>query len=269
MVDAIVRTLARLYVTRRNLLEWTTAAQAKASRDLDLARLLPPDGRRRGARGRPRWSLVLAREAGRGAGSPRRSWSLWLLAPLVARWVSLPPPEPAAEQLSADDVETLRLTARRTWRFFETFVGPEDNGLPPDNFQDDPDAGRRPSHLADEHRDVPAGDRDRPRLRVDRHARDGGAPRGDARHRSTASSGSAGTSTTGTTRATCTGSTRVRVVGRQRQPRRPPADARQRLPPDDRPAASGRGRAGRDRRRDHADARGGRRRSATTGGARR
>ena len=47
MVDAIVRTLARLYVTRRNLLEWVTAAQAKASRDLDLAGLLPADGRRR------------------------------------------------------------------------------------------------------------------------------------------------------------------------------------------------------------------------------
>ena len=32
----------------------------------------------------------------------------------------------------------LRLTARRTWRFFETFVGPEDHALPPDNFQEEP-----------------------------------------------------------------------------------------------------------------------------------
>ncbi len=31
-----------------------------------------------------------------------------------------------------------RLIARRTWRFFETFVGAEDNWLPPDNFQEDP-----------------------------------------------------------------------------------------------------------------------------------
>ena len=66
---------------------------------------------------------------------------LWLLSPVVARWVSLPPPESAAEQLSAADVGALRLTARRTWRFFETFVGPEDHWLPPDNFQDDPSAG--------------------------------------------------------------------------------------------------------------------------------
>ena len=26
--------------------------------------------------------------------------------------------------------------ARKTWRYFETFMGPEDNGLPPDNFQE-------------------------------------------------------------------------------------------------------------------------------------
>src|SRR6266446_4896484 len=32
----------------------------------------------------------------------------------------------------------LRLIARRTWRFFSTFVGPEDHALPPDNFQETP-----------------------------------------------------------------------------------------------------------------------------------
>ena len=36
------------------------------------------------------------------------------------------------------DAQALRLTARRTWRFFETFVTSADNMLPPDNFQDDP-----------------------------------------------------------------------------------------------------------------------------------
>ena len=35
----------------------------------------------------------------------------------------------------------LRSAARRTWRFFETFVGPTDNYLPPDNFQEDPPRG--------------------------------------------------------------------------------------------------------------------------------
>ena len=39
---------------------------------------------------------------------------------------------------SQDDARTLRLSARRTWRFFEILVGPEDHDLPPDNFQEEP-----------------------------------------------------------------------------------------------------------------------------------
>ena len=136
MVDAILRTLVRVYVTRRNLLEWTTAAQAQASHDLDLAGFY-----RRMVGGAAIATvaavLVLALK-------PSAAWIaapfivLWLLSPIVARWVSQPPAETAAEQLSAADISALRLTARRTWRFFERFVGPEDHGLPPDNFQDDP-----------------------------------------------------------------------------------------------------------------------------------
>jgi cyclic beta-1,2-glucan synthetase len=136
MVDAIARTLTRLYATRRNLLEWTTAAEAKASQAFDAAGFY-----RQMAGGvaisaaiavlvvilKPSSALIAAPFVG-----------LWLLSPFVARWASLPPPESAAEQLSAADVGSLRLSARRAWRFFETFVGPEDHGLPPDNFQDDP-----------------------------------------------------------------------------------------------------------------------------------
>jgi len=136
MVDAIIRTLTRLYVTRRHLLEWTTAAEAKASHDLDLGGFY---GQMAGGVAIAAATAVLLL-----AVKPGAAWIaapfvvLWLLSPFVARWVSLPPPETAAEQLSAADVEALRQTARRTWRFFETFVGPEDHGLPPDNFQDDP-----------------------------------------------------------------------------------------------------------------------------------
>ena len=35
-------------------------------------------------------------------------------------------------------VAFLRTAARKTWGFFETFVGPEDHWLPPDNFQEHP-----------------------------------------------------------------------------------------------------------------------------------
>src|SRR5947209_10707588 len=62
----------------------------------------------------------------------------WALAPAVARWLSLPPAPSPASPLRPEEAQALRLIARRTWRFFETFVGPEDHALPPDNFQDGP-----------------------------------------------------------------------------------------------------------------------------------
>src|SRR5688572_6048180 len=63
---------------------------------------------------------------------------LWGLAPVVARRISLPPVSAEAAPLVPETAQALRLIARRTWRFFETFVGPEDHALPPDNFQEDP-----------------------------------------------------------------------------------------------------------------------------------
>src|SRR4029450_5293101 len=48
-----------------------------------------------------------------------------------------PPPAPPW-RLTADGRQITLTAARRSWRFFETFVTAEDNWLPPDNFQDDP-----------------------------------------------------------------------------------------------------------------------------------
>jgi cyclic beta-1,2-glucan synthetase len=136
MGDAIGRTLVRLGLTRRPMLEWTTAAQAKVGLSLDIA-----SGYRR-----MRGGLVLAGAAGALVALVRpESWAiaapfvlLWGLSPLIGRWVSLPLRVDATRLLSPRDGSVLRSTARRTWRFFEVFVGPDDHFLPPDNFQEDP-----------------------------------------------------------------------------------------------------------------------------------
>ncbi len=65
---------------------------------------------------------------------------LWMLAPATSWWLSQPI-RPSRSGLSPEDLAFLRTVARRTWRFFETFVGPDDNDLPPDNFQEDPPQG--------------------------------------------------------------------------------------------------------------------------------
>jgi cyclic beta-1,2-glucan synthetase len=61
-----------------------------------------------------------------------------MLSPAFARWASLPPQLAGSKPLPVADARALRLIARRTWRFFETFVTAEDHMLPPDNFQEDP-----------------------------------------------------------------------------------------------------------------------------------
>jgi cyclic beta-1,2-glucan synthetase len=137
MADAIARTLARLGGTGRGMLEWVTAAQAKIGLGLEVGAFY-----RRMAGG----VALAAVAAGSIMVAPRAGvwpWAgplllLWLLAPVVARWISLPPAPAKSVPLTCAEAQTLRLIARRTWSFFERFVGPEDHALPPDNFQEDP-----------------------------------------------------------------------------------------------------------------------------------
>lgn len=134
--DAAIRTLLRLIVTRRHLLEWTTAATSSAGPRLGLL------GFYRRMAGGTTLALVLTVAA---LALVPSSWPLvlpfallWLGAPLIAQWASRSPK--VSVRLAVGDAEArdLRLIARRTWRYFETFVTPAENMLPPDNFQETP-----------------------------------------------------------------------------------------------------------------------------------
>lgn len=136
MLDAVARTAWRLLVSHRTLLEWMTAAQAGGSTRPGLfqqylammpglilglcvcgiAWLLNPVV----------WPL------------PLFFGLLWAAAPALARTISLPRVLAPASALTPAQAQELRLIARRTWRYFETFVTPEENFLPPDNFQETP-----------------------------------------------------------------------------------------------------------------------------------
>ena len=136
MGDAIARTLTRLFVTHCRLLEWTTAAHSKGTPRLDHRGFYST------MVGGTSLGLVMA--AGAVSLAPS-SWPivlpialLWLTAPAIALWSSRSPSVAGRLAISESDQRDLRLTARRTWRFFETFVTAADNMLPPDNFQEDP-----------------------------------------------------------------------------------------------------------------------------------
>ena len=62
---------------------------------------------------------------------------LWITAPAIAWWVSHPF-ELKKAQLSPVENLYLRKLGRKIWAFFERFVSESDNWLPPDNFQEEP-----------------------------------------------------------------------------------------------------------------------------------
>ena len=70
--------------------------------------------------------------------SPGRWYLLWAFAPVIAWRLSVPEKPTEKRRLTPKEIRSLRLIARRTWRFFETFVTDDEHALPPDNFQEDP-----------------------------------------------------------------------------------------------------------------------------------
>ncbi|MEX0787622.1 MAG: glucoamylase family protein, partial [Anaerolineales bacterium] len=133
-LDAIVRANFRLFVSRRKLLEWTSAQTV----------------RRRAALGTSEFTrtMALASVFALLAAWVVRSWqpaslpiaapwlALWLISPGLAWLLNLRPrPKPLLERLGDRDLRFLRRISRLTWRFFSDFVGEGTSWLPPDNYQ--------------------------------------------------------------------------------------------------------------------------------------
>jgi cyclic beta-1,2-glucan synthetase len=143
MAHAIAVTLVRLGVTQRRLLEWETAAAGAArpaGARLFLVKMVASP------------SIALAGLVLVAVVRPEAVLTavpvlaLWAAAPLFAYALSQPVPQRRVE-LGEEDRRFLLLIARNTWRYFETFMGPQDHGLPPDNFQEtrEPKLARRTS----------------------------------------------------------------------------------------------------------------------------
>ncbi len=134
-LDAIFRTLHRLFISRKHLLEWRTASDAERGARTDLmghwaSMWVPP-------------TIAVATAMLVGLIQP---WQLpvaapllllWLVSPAIAWWLSLPLRRREV-RLAPYRRVFLEKMARRTWRYFEVFVTQEHNWLPPDNFQEHP-----------------------------------------------------------------------------------------------------------------------------------
>jgi cyclic beta-1,2-glucan synthetase len=137
VVDAVVRVIVRTSITRKHLLEWTSAEHTALG--------IAARSRRVVAWREMYASPLVALAVGTLVACvrpPALALALpllvaWFLAPEIAQWVSRPL-RARIERLGAPERQTLRRLARRTWLFFETFVGPGDQWLPVDNYQAEP-----------------------------------------------------------------------------------------------------------------------------------
>jgi cyclic beta-1,2-glucan synthetase len=130
-MDAIFRTVVRLTVTHRNLLEWETAAQS----EMESKRKTPVDVYLDWT---PIVTLVIGgllakfRPHALLAASP--ILLLWLFSKPIAKWLDRPLVSGRSE-ITSDDEHFLRRVALKTWRFFRTFSTAEEQWLIPDNVQ--------------------------------------------------------------------------------------------------------------------------------------
>ena len=146
---AIALTLVRMAVTGRRMLEWETAATT-AARATGLV----------GQRGLAQFivEMMASPLIAVVAGVAIAAWNplawpaafpfllLWTVAPAVAYWLSVPVGA-RVRPLTDAERSLLRRTARKTWRYFETFANASQAWLPPDNFQEDmADRGWRRAH---------------------------------------------------------------------------------------------------------------------------
>ncbi|HZX21018.1 MAG TPA: glucoamylase family protein [Clostridia bacterium] len=134
MLDAIFRTLYRVFISKKNLLEWTTAFDMEKKLDNDissyfrrmkeniispilliaLAYIFRPD------------NLILSGIIG----------LLWAGGPVVAYIISKEDSETI--EVKQEDIKFLADVGKQIWEYYKTFTDSKNNYLPPDNFQEYP-----------------------------------------------------------------------------------------------------------------------------------
>jgi len=137
-LDAVIRTMWRMLVAHRRLLEWSPSGAPDRNNRTELV-----------ASYRTMWIApiiafiaaiyltILSPDVLAVAGP---ILGFWFASPAIAWWISRPLARRRV-RLTDDQTIFLRKISRKTWAFFETFVGPEDHWLPPDIYQEHPVAG--------------------------------------------------------------------------------------------------------------------------------
>ncbi len=136
-LDASIRSIYRMAISKRNLLQWTTAEEAEKNGKTDLFSYIK----------------MMSINIIAGIIGIIIVWSnfnvvstlllnlifiLWILSPVIAYYISKEEkPKAKVKELSNEEIEYVLEIGKKTWKFFETYMNKENNFLPPDNYQKD------------------------------------------------------------------------------------------------------------------------------------
>ncbi len=130
MLKAIVVTLYRMFVSKKHLLEWVTAADAEKMLGSDLLTfakemwIVPLCG----------LILMLVSDA-YTMPIAVTLFFIWLISPIIAWTISLPL-EQKNNRNKNESESFIKDVAKRTWDFFYKYMNAENNYIPPDNYQE-------------------------------------------------------------------------------------------------------------------------------------
>ncbi|MGL5153006.1 MAG: GH36-type glycosyl hydrolase domain-containing protein [Clostridium sp.] len=138
MCDAIIRTLFRLTISKKKLLQWASFEDVEKKSSSTLSQYYTT-----------MWFSSIFSIVVIGLGfninlltglSVLPIAILWSLSPYLAHAVSQSKVDKERD-LSGEEIEYLRILSRRIWAYYEDFVNEENNFLAPDNYQELPYKG--------------------------------------------------------------------------------------------------------------------------------
>lgn len=138
MIDAIVRTLYRLYISKRDLLQWQTAEEVEKTSGKTFKGYVASMWQ--GSAIAIFIGLISLLNDVRTFYIMVPSCVLWFLSPFIAFIISKEKKE-HQNYITDDEKAIIRRIGRRTWAYFEDFVSDETNHLGVDNFQEWPPNG--------------------------------------------------------------------------------------------------------------------------------
>lgn len=137
-VNAITVTLARVFFTKKNLLEWVTSSDADKAQPNSLESYI----RSMGASATSGLIIVILTYYFKPENLFLSSLLavVWLSSPVIAYLISRDENNKLT-RLNNEALLELRKTSRKTWRYFEEFSNAGNHDLAPDNFQEEPYRG--------------------------------------------------------------------------------------------------------------------------------